>query len=160
DESPVGREVRVNGVGLRVLGVLRAKGANMTGMDQDDLVVAPWTTVKFRINGTRQALAGQGPAGPATGQVNTTSQRYPTLQPQLYVGPSPSQAATAQQLVRFVDLDDIYVSANSPEEMPLATDQIRRLLRERHRLRDGQPDDFRIRNLTESARTLGETRTF
>ena len=44
------------------------------------------------------------------------------------------------------------MSVNSPEEVPLAIRQITALLRERHRLQDGQPDDFRIRDLTEIAR--------
>jgi ABC-type antimicrobial peptide transport system permease subunit len=59
--------------------------------------------------------------------------------------------------VRFADLDDIYVSANSPEEIPAAIDQITQLLRKRHRLRDGQPDDFGVRNWTETANALGST---
>src|SRR5262249_3072218 len=61
------------------------------------------------------------------------------------------------QLVRFADLDDIYVSANSPEEIPEAIDQITQLLRQRHRLRDGQPDDFGIRNWIELSKALGST---
>jgi ABC-type antimicrobial peptide transport system permease subunit len=45
----------------------------------------------------------------------------------------------------------------SPQEVPLAIRQITALLRERHRLRDGQPDDFRIRNLTEISETIAAT---
>ena len=54
ERSPVGQEVYVNDVPLRVLGVLSRKGADIIGEDQDDLLVAPWTTVKFRIS----AIAG------------------------------------------------------------------------------------------------------
>ncbi len=59
--------------------------------------------------------------------------------------------------MRFADLDDIYVSANSPEDIPEAIGQITQLLRERHRLRDGQSDDFGIRNLTEFLKALAST---
>jgi ABC-type antimicrobial peptide transport system permease subunit len=41
--------------------------------------------------------------------------------------------------------------------MPQAIDQITQLLRQRHRLRDGQPDDFGIRDWTEVSKALGST---
>src|SRR5262245_10814047 len=85
-ESPVGKEVRVNGVPLLVLGLLRRKGANMMGLDQDDLVVAPWTTVKYRINGAKLVFAelASVSAPPPLSQVNTLSKLYPSQQLQLY----------------------------------------------------------------------------
>jgi ABC-type antimicrobial peptide transport system permease subunit len=161
DESPVGKEVRVNGVPLRVLGVLRGKGANMMGLDQDDLVVAPWTTVKFRLNGSKLAFADLSAALGASplNQVNTLSKLYPSQQAQLYPQRSAAQAANTPQLVRFADLDDIYVSAHSPEEVPEAIDQVTQLLRQRHRLRDGQPDDFGIRDWAELSNALGSATT-
>jgi ABC-type antimicrobial peptide transport system permease subunit len=161
DESPLGEEVHVRGVPLRVVGVLRRKGANMMGMDQDDLVVAPWTTVKYRLNSSKLAFADRGvPTGTSTlSQVNTLSKVYPNQQAQVYPQRSPTQAADSPQLIRFADLDDIYISANSPKEVPQAIDQIGQLLRQRHRLRDDQPDDFGIRNWTEMSKTLGATAT-
>jgi ABC-type antimicrobial peptide transport system permease subunit len=67
------------------------------------------------------------------------------------------QAADTPQLLRFCDLDDIYVSANSPEDRPKAIDEITQLLRKRHRLRDNQPDDFGVRDWTEMSKTLALT---
>ena len=47
--DPVGKVVRFNAIPFRVVGVLKKKGYNSMGMDQDDLVLAPYTTVMKRI---------------------------------------------------------------------------------------------------------------
>lgn len=47
--DPIGRVVRFNCIPFRVIGVLKKKGYNSMGMDQDDLVLAPYTTVMKRI---------------------------------------------------------------------------------------------------------------
>lgn len=47
--DPIGRVVRFNSIPFRVIGVLKKKGFNSMGMDQDDLVLAPYTTVMKRI---------------------------------------------------------------------------------------------------------------
>ena len=48
-EDPVGRVVRFGSIPLTVIGVLEPKGTNTMGMDQDDVVLAPYTTVMKRI---------------------------------------------------------------------------------------------------------------
>jgi ABC-type antimicrobial peptide transport system permease subunit len=159
DRSPVGEAVRVRGVSLQVLGVLTRKGANMMGLDQDDIVVAPWTTVKYQINGVKLAFAQEATDRSVTSitQINTLNKLYPNLQPQIYLQRSALQMADTPQFVRFADLDDIFISCNLPEEIPLAIQEITQLLRQRHRIRPGQPDDFGIRNWVEVSEALGAT---
>ena len=48
-ESPVGKVIRFGKIPLRIVGVLESKGYNSMGMDQDDLILAPYTTVQKRI---------------------------------------------------------------------------------------------------------------
>lgn len=48
-EDPVGRVVRFGKIPLTVVGVLESKGTNSMGQDQDDVVLAPYTTVMKRI---------------------------------------------------------------------------------------------------------------
>lgn len=47
--NPIGRTIRFNKIPLTVIGVLEPKGANAMGMDQDDVVLAPYTTVMKRV---------------------------------------------------------------------------------------------------------------
>jgi putative ABC transport system permease protein len=51
DGDPVGQVIRVRNMPFRVLGVLAEKGQGQWGQDQDDLVVAPWTTVQKKLLG-------------------------------------------------------------------------------------------------------------
>ncbi len=47
--DPIGRVIRCNKIPLRVVGVLESKGYNSMGMDQDDVVLAPYSTVMKRL---------------------------------------------------------------------------------------------------------------
>ena len=48
-EDPLGKTVRFNATPFKIIGVLKAKGYNSMGQDQDDLVLAPYTSVQKRI---------------------------------------------------------------------------------------------------------------
>lgn len=47
--NPIGKVIRFNSIPFRVIGLLNSKGYNSMGMDQDDIVLAPYTTVMKRI---------------------------------------------------------------------------------------------------------------
>ena len=107
-EDPVGRVVRFGTIPLRVVGVLEAKGYNSAGMDQDDLVLAPYTTVMKRV------LA--------------------------------------------VDyLQGINCSAITEDMTDLAIEDISALLRNSHKLRETDEDDFTIRSQQEMAEMMNTT---
>ena len=48
-EDPVGKVIRFNKIPMTIIGVLKSKGYNSMGMDQDDIVLAPYTTVMKRM---------------------------------------------------------------------------------------------------------------
>jgi ABC-type antimicrobial peptide transport system permease subunit len=154
-DSPLGKEVRLRGVALKVVGVLSRKGANVMGWDQDDFLLAPLTTIKYRVFGQRQATQSQATAANPT--VSPRSQIYPGGQATLYPAQSATQAANTPQITRFADLDDVWVAAGSPQNIPLAIRQINAVLRERHHIAAGGLDDFRIRDLTEISQTFATT---
>ena len=101
--DPIGQTIRIKNLPFQVLGVLRGKGSNSWGRDQDDTIIVPYTTVQKKFQGGV-----------------------------LYV-----QSGLA--------------SAVSARASFAAQEQIRALLRQRHRLGPFQEDDFTIRNLGEFA---------
>ncbi|MFO1431668.1 MAG: ABC transporter permease [Candidatus Competibacteraceae bacterium] len=157
--APIGKELRIQNVPFKVVGVLSTKGANMMGMDQDDILLAPWTTIKFRVTGASAMTANQSATTSGTGQTSSKNSVYPSSQSTPYPQASETQAADTPSLVRFVNVDQILASARSSEQVPAAIQQITQLLRERHRIRPDEPDDFNIRDMTEMTSALTSTST-
>jgi ABC-type antimicrobial peptide transport system permease subunit len=155
-EPRVGKEIRIKNVSFRVVGVLGSKGANMMGMDQDDIILAPWTTIKYRVTGAALADANQSTSNSGS-TVNTLSNLYPGGQPDLYPDRSDVQAVDNPMPVRFANIDRIQVAARSTGDIPAAIREITTVLRERHRIRAGEADDFSIRDMTQMMTALSST---
>ena len=47
--DPIGKTIRFKSIPMRVIGVLKSKGYNSWGMDQDNVIISPYTTVMKRI---------------------------------------------------------------------------------------------------------------
>ncbi|HET6267487.1 MAG TPA: ABC transporter permease [Acidobacteriota bacterium] len=52
DEDPVGKTIRIRELPFKVIGVLETKGGSVMGQDQDDIIVAPYETVRKKLLGT------------------------------------------------------------------------------------------------------------
>jgi ABC-type antimicrobial peptide transport system permease subunit len=155
-QSPVGQELRIKNISFRVIGVLSRKGANMMGFEQDDIILAPWTTIKYRVSGSTLTNTNQSAASATSSTVNSLNNLYPGATA-LYPVPSATQQANTPQPVRFANVDQILVKAAASDLIPQAMDQITELLRERHRIQPGENDDFNIRDMTEATKTLAST---
>ena len=157
-ESPIGKDIRMQNVNVKVIGVLRAKGANMMGSDQDDIVLAPWTTIKFRVTGNSVSTPNLSASATAAASATVLpSQVYPNYSLSLYSVPSAAQLADTPEPVRFANIDQIVAAARTGGQVPDAIDEITSLMRERHHLRGEMPDDFTIRDLTEIMKTMSST---
>jgi ABC-type antimicrobial peptide transport system permease subunit len=148
--SPVGKEVRIRNVTFKIIGVLRKKGANMMGMDQDDILLAPWTTIKYRVVATTLGSSNQS-------STSSTSNLYPNTQLNLYPVPSGTEQADTPQPIRFTTVDQILTAARSAGHIPSAIQQITTLLRERHRLRFDNSNDFNVRDMAEITKAMSST---
>ena len=155
--SPVGKNIRIKNIAFRVIGVLSSKGANMMGMDQDDVSLAPWTTVKYRVTGASLSTSNQSTDSTASTAVNTLSNLYPAIQGTLYPAQNSVQQTDNPMPVRFANIDYIMAAANNSGEISMAIEQITGVLRERHRIRPDDPDDFNIRDMSELTKTLSTT---
>jgi ABC-type antimicrobial peptide transport system permease subunit len=129
----------------------------MMGQDQDDVLLAPWTTMKYRVTGSSLQNTNQSAAAASSSTVNTLSNLYPGGQAGLYPLQSDVQAADTPLPVRFANVDQVLVTARSAPEIPAALDQMTALLHERHHIRPGESDDFTIRDMTEMSNTLSST---
>jgi len=153
--SPLDCELRIGDVTFSVIGVLKTKGANMMGSDEDDVVLTPWTTMRMRVTGLR------------TGTVSNTSstvsdspgERFAVSGRALY--PEQDNSITKDKLFysRFTQLDQIIVTASSIEQNEQAVQEVSDLLRKRHSLGIEQDDDFTVRNSAEFMSMLNQTST-
>lgn len=135
--SPIGAEMRMNGVPVRVVGSLVRKGREGMGFEQDDAVILPWTTLTSRLSDANAAAAAfssvsSGAAASATAL--DASSFYAS-------GASPVP-------VRFGNIDMILLTARSSPEVDLAGEQVTALLRANHRLAAAAPDDFSLMKMS------------
>ena len=156
-KPPIGQEIRVNNVPLRVVGILARKGANMMGMDQDDILIAPWTVVKYRIAGSTLTTANQSAGGGTSGSANILSKPFPSDAPVLYPPRSDVQAQNSPLLQRFSNVDSIIAAARSTPQVESAMTEMTTVLRKQHNLREGRSDDFDLRDMSEMTNTFSST---
>ena len=153
-ESPVGKRIRLNNVVFTVVGLLSSKGANLMGEDQNDIVVVPWTTMRNRL-----ARSG-GTASTASGQSShSRGDVYAASSVALYPSRDAVQTANYLMPIRFDNVNNIQCKAVSADKVSAAMDEIRALLRVRHRIAPGAEDDFDIRNMSEMLDALTSTST-
>ncbi len=95
ESSPVGQTVRIRNVPFRVIGVLSKKGQNAMGQDQDDIVLAPYTTVLQRLS------------------------RYPYLRQILVSATSPSNIAVAERQITELVRMRHKLTPNEPDDFTI-----------------------------------------
>ena len=120
----------------------------MMGMDQDDIILAPWTTIKFTVS---SVFSGNSVTSTTS---SSTTGVYANDKVDFY----PEQVSSGGVLSRRLEnIDQILASVRSTEEIEPAIAQITSLLRQRHRLAASDPDDFNIRDMTEMTKALSST---
>jgi putative ABC transport system permease protein len=113
-EDVIGAQIRVKNVPLRVIGILSSKGQSLSGQDQDDIVVLPFTTAERKVLGTK------------------------------FLG----------------TVGIIMVATQHRYSIPAAVEEIKELLRARHRIHPAEENDFTIRTMEDVAKTVaGASRT-
>jgi putative ABC transport system permease protein len=107
-DNPIGKYIRFGKVPLMVIGTLTAKGESAFGQDQDDVILAPYTTVQERILST-------------------------------------------------IYLQNIYASAVDEASTTTASDEVSQVMRQSHRLKPTDDDDFAVRTMQELINTFSST---
>jgi putative ABC transport system permease protein len=107
-ENPIGKVIRFGNIPFQIIGVLAPKGFNAFGQDQDDLIIAPYTTVQKRILAT-------------------------------------------------IYYSNIYASAANEQVTDAAVTEMTSILRDSHRLRSTEDNDFTVRTQQELIATLSST---
>ena len=107
-EDPLGRVIRFGKIPMTVIGVLEPKGTNSMGMDQDDVVLAPYTTVMKRI-------------------------------------------------LAIDYIQGLFASATDEAHTEETIDAITESLRARHKIKDGDENDFEIRSQQELSEMMNST---
>ncbi len=157
-QSPLGKEIRVRNVAFKVVGVLGPKGANMMGQDQDDILLAPWTTIKYRVVATTLSGGNQSVTNTSnTTEVNSLAMTYPNTAISLYPTQSSNELADVPQPIRFANVDQILTNARSADDIPFAIEEITNVVRESHHLRPTALNDFTVRDMTEITKAMSST---
>lgn len=107
-ENPIGKIIRFGNIPFQIIGVLAPKGFNAFGQDQDDILIAPYTTVQKRILAT-------------------------------------------------IYYSNIYASAIDEQSTDAAVAEMTQTLRDSHRLRSFEDNDFTVRTQQELIATLSST---
>lgn len=108
EEEAIGKVIRFKSIPMRIVGVLKSKGYNSWGMDQDNVIIAPYTCVMKRI----------------------AAQTY---------------------------FNSINCSALTEELSDAAIEELTQILRNNHKIKEGDTDDFTIRSQAEMMSTMSST---
>jgi len=107
DLDPIGRQIRIDKIPFSVVGFLKEEGKGAMGQDQDDIILAPYTTIQNRLSGHRRGY------------------------------------------------DIIMASATSEDQITNAKIEATELLRETHRILEGEENDFEITTQVELQEITG-----